>query len=168
MLRKNKKKFYYMNMDQANETLQNVFAACEKAPNTVPFDKLVLRQKLNTRIYDRLIILTAFLLLISFSSPLAVTPVNAAFNRNRDLSKITVDSDYEADGILYLNLIGDSILYDQAYQITADGIKEFPVSYDEKCSTICFPYHPDKEVNIYIPSSYEQSFHLLVTPMDEN
>ncbi len=168
MLEKNKKKHYHMNMDQANETLQNVFAACEKAPNTIPFNKLVLRQKLNTRIYDRLIILTSCLLLIAFLSPLAVTPVNTFLNRNRDFSKITVESDYESGGLLYLTLTGDNILFDQAYQITADGTKELPISYDEKCSIICFPYHSDMEVNIYIPAENGNSLQLLVSPMEED
>lgn len=167
MLNRKKKKIYHMNMDQANQTLQNVFAACEKAPNTVPFDKLLLRQKLNTRIYNVLIILTLFFLLVTFLSPLAVAPVNASFNRNRDFSKITVESDYVADNILYLSLTGEDILLDQAFQITMEGIRELPLSYDEKCSTICFPYHLDQEVNIFIPSANGQPLHLLITPQEE-
>ena len=43
------KKTYQMNIDKANDTLQNVFAACNKAPNTIPFDKLVLQQAAHTR-----------------------------------------------------------------------------------------------------------------------
>lgn len=166
MLKKKKNK-YYMNMDQANQALQNVFAACEKAPNTIPFDKLVLRQKLNTRIYDRLINLTVIFLLITFLSPLAVAPMNAMFNRNRHFSKIEVESDYVADGILYLSLTGEDILFDQAYQLTRDGVTELPLSYDEKCYTISFPYHSDQEVNIYIPSASGQPLHLLISPQEE-
>ena len=52
-----KKKNYEMNIDTANAILQNVFAAEAKAPNTIPFDKLVLREKANTRFYDRALIL---------------------------------------------------------------------------------------------------------------
>ena len=52
-----KKNKYEMNIDTANEILQNVFAAESKTPNTVPFDKLVLRQKANTRFYNRILVI---------------------------------------------------------------------------------------------------------------
>lgn len=70
--RKNK---YEMNMDTANTILQNVFASESKIPNTVPFDKLVLRQKANTRFYDRILIILFLVLLLTFLSPLAFTPL---------------------------------------------------------------------------------------------
>ena len=47
-----------MDIKQAGETLQNIFAACEQEPNKVPFDKIVLRQKANT--YPSLHILHRF------------------------------------------------------------------------------------------------------------
>ena len=56
---------YEMNKETANAALQNVFAACDKAPNTIPFDKLLLREKLNTHIYDRLVVLVLLLLLFT-------------------------------------------------------------------------------------------------------
>ena len=40
-----------MDIKQAGETLQNIFAACEQEPNKVPFDKIVLRQKANTKMF---------------------------------------------------------------------------------------------------------------------
>ena len=40
-----KKKTYQMDIKSADTTLQNIFAACNETPNTVPFDKLLLRQK---------------------------------------------------------------------------------------------------------------------------
>lgn len=40
-----------MNIDSANAALQNIFAACDQKPNTMPFDTILLRQQANTRSY---------------------------------------------------------------------------------------------------------------------
>ena len=57
------RKRHQMDLKQADATLQNVFKACHIPPNTVAFDRLALRRKLNTRIYNRLLAITALLLL---------------------------------------------------------------------------------------------------------
>ena len=67
-----KKHRYEMDIKLANETLQNIFAACDRAPNTIPFDKLVLRQKTNTRLYNILLIITAILFLLTLLFPFMI------------------------------------------------------------------------------------------------
>ncbi len=161
---KYQKKNFSINQKAASQALQNVLAACDKTPATIPFDKLLLRSKLNTRIYNRLITITVVLLIITFLSPLAVAPMNAFFNKNRDFSKVVVESDYVSNDILYLTLIGNDIMYDRAYQIMEDGTKEDPVSFQIKSQQICFIYHSDQEVNIFIPYGNDQTLHLLVSP----
>ena len=42
------RKRHQMDLKQADATLQNVFKACDIPPNTVAFDRLALRRKLNT------------------------------------------------------------------------------------------------------------------------
>lgn len=157
-----KKKKYRMDMKQADSTLQNIFAACEQKPNTIPFDKLILRQKLNTRIYDRLLTLTAFLLLITFLSPLAVAPVAGLFSDGSP-GKVELIHDSMSDAILSLTLSGEGIQFEQAYQELPDGTIEKPVSYDKETLTICFRYH-ETEANIYIPVENAPVFHILVSP----
>ncbi len=71
-----KRNVYEIDMIQANNTLQNVFAACNQAPNTIPFDKLVLRNQLDTKIYNRLLIITSIALLFTFLSPLFIVPAS--------------------------------------------------------------------------------------------
>ncbi|WP_075721600.1 hypothetical protein [Roseburia sp. 499] len=158
---KNKK--YHLNSKQANDTLQNVFAACHHTPNTVPFDKILLRQKKNTRTYDVLLFLTALLLLVTFLSPLAVAPTEYLLQRDTTHEKIVLVSDNLTDDVLCLTLSGDGILFGRAYQETDTGIKEPALSYDSKAGTICFTYHKT-ETNIYIPIENAPTFHLLLSP----
>lgn len=148
-------------MEQANATLQNVFAACNQTPNTIPFDKLVLRGKLNTRVYNRMIILTALVLLITFLAPLAVAPVSSLFRKQPE--KVELLSDSLENGVICLTLSGDGIRYAEAYQETADGIIEAPLSYDRDAGTIYFTYY-ETETNIYIPVENAPTFHLLLSP----
>lgn len=74
-----RQKKYQMNIEQADATLQKVFAACKQSPNTTSFDKLLLRRQLNTKLLDNLLILTAIILLLTFLSPLFIASVNAIF-----------------------------------------------------------------------------------------
>lgn len=74
-----RQKKYQMNIEQADATLQKVFAACKQSPNTTSFDKLLLRRQLNTKLLDNLLIATAIILLLTFLSPLFIATVNAIF-----------------------------------------------------------------------------------------
>ena len=74
-----RQKKYQMNIEQADATLQKVFATCKQSPNTTSFDKLLLRRQLNTRFLDNLLILTAIILLLTFLAPLFIASVNAVF-----------------------------------------------------------------------------------------
>lgn len=158
-----KKKIYQMDLKQADSTLQSVFAACEKRPNIVGIDKLRLRRKLNTRVYDRLLLLTALLLLLTFLSPFAVAPVTGLF-ATHSTGSVELLSDSVAEDVLTLTFNGRGILFENAYQELPDGSVEAPVSYDKKSKTICFPYHAEAEVNIYIPIKDSADFHLIISP----
>lgn len=155
-----------MNLKMANETLQNVFAACEQPPNTIPFDKLVLRRKLNTRTYDSLLVLTAILLLLTFLAPLAVSPVSQLLNGKVQMqqdSEVYLISDSVSDNILCLTLSGDGILYHEAFQETSSGITESPLSYDTQSRSLYFTYY-ETETNIYIPIENAPTLHLRLSP----
>ena len=161
-----KRKKYQMNLKMANETLQKVFAACEQPPNTIPFDKLVLRRKLNTRTYDFLLVLTGLLLLLTFLAPLAVSPVSQLLNsktRVEHESGVYLISDSVSDHILCLTLSGEGIKYQEAFQETSSGITESPLSYDSQSGTLYFTYY-ETETNIYIPVENAPTLHLLLSP----
>ena len=42
-----KKNRYELDMTTANNALQNILSSCNQPVNTIPFDKLVLRKKVN-------------------------------------------------------------------------------------------------------------------------
>lgn len=155
---------YEMNMETANAALQNVFAACDKAPNTIPFDKLVLREKLNTRCYNRLLFIAALLLLLTFLSPLAIVPVSEYLDSRFPTTEAKLITDYVENGYLYLQLEGDNILYKDAYLEKPDGTVIPVQSYDRKKGILCLPYIDDAETNIYIPLKNGKVLHLLLSP----
>lgn len=159
-----KQKKYEMNKDIANRALQDVFTACDKAPNTTPFDKLVLREKANTRPYNRMLLLTAMLLALTFLTPLLIVPLTAQISRWRTPEPPELVNDYVEDSCLYLQFTGDNIQYEDAYLEKQDGTILPILSYDAKSKTICFPYIEDSESNIYIPIKGGGALHLLLTP----
>lgn len=162
---KNKK--YQMDMDTANAALQNILAACDKAPNTIPFDKIVLRQKANTKPYNRLIVLTAVLLLLTFLSPLVIVPIATRLEPYFAPEPVKLINDYIEDDILYLQFSGDDICYDQAYIEFPDGERTSSIPVDTDKGWIGFPYNGTEEINIYIPLENGSHVHYLLTPKHE-
>ena len=159
-----KNKIYKMDPGQANSALQNIFAACDQTPNTIPFDKLLLRQKLNTRKYDILLCVIALALFFTFLSPLVIVPLSQSVEQMTAPEPVTLLKDYCKDDILYLELSGDGILYEEAYLNTPDGQRLYPLSFDRKTKTIAFPFLSGEECNIYIPLENGQFLHLLLSP----
>lgn len=156
-------KKYQLNSKQANDTLQNIFVACDRTPNTTSFDKILLRQKANTRTYDILLFVTMLLFIITFFLPLVLTPSDYLLRSDSASEQIVLVSDTLHDNVLSLTLSGDGILFDEAYQETDTGIREQALSYDQETGTICFAYH-HTETNIYIPSEKAPTLHLLLSP----
>lgn len=159
-----KKKKYEMDIDRANSTLQNIFAACDQAPNTIPFDKLLLRQKVNTQIYNRLLTVTAVILLLTFLCPLIIVPASNMMDGLFTPTPVVLLNDYLEDDTLYLQLAGDNILYEEAYLETLDGEKLYAITYDAGKQIIGFPYIEESESNLYIPIKGSEPLHLLLSP----
>lgn len=156
------RKRHHMDLKEADATLQNVFKACHMPPNTTAFDRLAFRRRLNTRIYNRLLAVTALLLLLTFILPLAVSPA-ASLLRRGGSSEVVLVSDTLSGDVLKLTLSGSGICYDAAYQETATGIVEPALSYNEKTGVISFAYY-GTETNIYIPLENAPDFHLWLSP----
>ncbi len=158
-----KKNIYQMDMEQANTALQNIFAACNQAPNTIPFDKLVLRRQLNTGIYKRLIMITVIALFLTFLSPLIIVPVASVLDPVSTPVTVELLNDYRTDDVLYLEFSHGNVLYEEAYLETADGDIVYALSFDVSTNTIAFPYIADAECNIYIPVAEGQPLHFLLS-----
>lgn len=161
-----KDKKYKIDPNTAGTALEHIFAACGQAPNTIPFDKLALRRKVDLQIYDRLLFITGLMLLITFLSPLAIVPA-AGLMEHFSASKAAVTADYVKNDLLFLELTGDGILYQSAYLETKDGQKLPAVSYDAQNKLICFPYLENTEAEVYIPIEGKKALHLLLTPCSE-
>lgn len=159
---KRKKHKYTMNMDAANATLQNVFASCDKEPNSIPFDKIVLRTKLNTRSYTILLVIFILLLAITLSLPLIFHSSLYHISRKPG-SSLVLEEHYQEDGLLYFILSGDTVFPQDSYLLDEKGNEQAPINYNEETNTLIFDF-PDAEVNIYISDSEGNYLHLLVTP----
>lgn len=160
----NKVPKYQMNMDVANTALQNILNTCNQSPNTIPFDKLILRQKLNTRIYDRILLIISILLFLTFASPLIVVPVSTLAENIFVAKPVEILGNYVEDDTIYFELTGDNILYHDAYMITESGEQYSALSYDQKEQIICFPYFTNQEINFFIPVKNDTTIHLLLSP----
>lgn len=163
-MRFHKTKKYKLDTAQANQALQNIFAACDNKPNTIPFDKLILRQKMNTGKYDKLLLVTYIALFLTFISPLVIVPFATQTRDWRAPEAVAMIDSYVSDGYLYVRMEGDNILYSEAYLVKNDGTVIPVHSYDTKEKTLCFSYSNDTESNIYIPVKDSSDFHLLLTP----
>lgn len=145
-MRFHKKKSYQLDTAAANSALQNILSSCGQAPNTIPFDKLVLRRKANTAFYNRMLIATATVLLLTFLCPLVIVPASSLFV----VEPASLVEDYVKDELLYLELSGDHILYAEAYMETDSGAVFQPVFVEKRRSTIAFDF-PTENAKIYIP-----------------
>lgn len=158
-----KKKTYQIDKETANTALQNVFAACHETPNTIPFDKLVLREKAHTQKYDNLLIIIIIIIALTILAPLPFL----GFKEYSAYSPIVLTKHYVAGNKLYLELDtgNHTINYEEAYLLSSGGNIYEIVSYDSTSYSLCFPYI-SKECNIYIPYDEDSLLHLSLTPTD--
>lgn len=162
MLRK--KKTPKLNISEANSTLQNVFEACEIPPNTIPFDKILLRQRANTRFFKTCIFICvawiAFMLLI----PIPFLMIDRQINPPASRAEILILDDYMENDILYMEL-STCVNSQKCYLTLPDGSKVNPISYDGLEKLIAFPYYHD-EVSIYLESEKNTaSATVIITPL---
>lgn len=153
---------YELNLETADAAFQNILAACDRSPNAIPSGKLALQQKPNTRLYDRLLILTAALLILTFLLPLGIVPMAKLLDRRGTPEPVALLNDYVENGFLYLELSGDNILYEEAWMTSLDD-EIISGIYDESTGLISFPFPNSGEYNIFIPVKNSDPFQLLLT-----
>ena len=158
-----KKNRYELDMTTANNALQNILTTCNQPVNTIPFDKLVLRKKVNAASYNRLIIATALIFVLTFLSPLAIIPLSELNERLFSPTPAVLTLDYVENNILSLKFTGENILYEEAFMETLSGEIIAPLSVDSSKGVINFPFLSE-EANIYVPVKNGEPLHLLFTP----
>ena len=157
-----KQKPIELDIELADATLQNIFEACDLPPNTIPFDKIVLRQKVNTVYLQTCIFFCIRLLIMTLLAPLPFILINHYNQKQPTNYTLSIENDYLKDDIIYFKL-SVAVDPDVSHLIMADGSTIKPVSYDSLTKTIAFPY-PDSEASIYLETPEESSAVILVTP----
>lgn len=158
-----KKNRYELDMTTANNALQNILSTCNQPVNTIPFNKLVLRKKINAASYNKLIIATALIFVLTFLSPLAIIPLSELNERLFSPTPAVLTLDYVENNILSLKFTGENILYEEAFMETLSGEIIAPLSVDSSKGVINFPFLSE-EANIYVPVKNGEPLHLLFTP----
>lgn len=162
-----KTKKYQMDTAMADTTLQSVFAACDKKPNEVPFDKILLRGKMTSKACNVNIILCVVLLIVTLLLPLTfqkpstrvITGENKVFSlishsvENNELILTFSETTFNADTCEML-LVSGSNLSESTFK---------PLQIDDDSDTIVFPYFEDA-MSIYIEDISGSSMTILVTP----
>lgn len=162
-----KKKEYQMNPEMANAILQTVFISQNREPNKTPLDILALREKASTEIYDRMIRIATWAVILTFLTPLCFIPFAGNPLKKLPENMPRVVEDYVNDSHLYLKVTGLGVQYADATITASDGTIFAPSSYDEDSGLICFPYLAGTAYEIYIPVEGKLPLHLMLRPDEE-
>ncbi len=153
---------FQLDADKADSALQSILTTCNQTPSSLPINQIILRQKMNTRPYNRLLIVAFLLFLLQFCVPFIIVPAAKYTSQYFTVSPVIMTG-YEQEGdYLYLTFQGDYIQFSEAYMETADEIRYPATSFDKKSKTICFPFLQGEEINFYIPVMNGKTVQLLL------
>lgn len=146
-----KSRKYDMDLETANQTLQNVFAACNQKPNTIPFEKIILRKKAKTAFVIGCKYVSLLFLILVLLSPLCFYSNDFQVYDDSGISKpIIVEAHYFENDCFTIKFKGDNIDYDNISIMDEGGTIDIP---DEiiPSENIIRLYHPTGTTNIWIP-----------------
>ncbi len=151
-----------LSVNQADETLQNVFLACHKRPNTIPISEFILRQKENKWFFRTTFPLCVLFLVLTFLAPIPFLAANQkAPGSTLKMGNINLIDDYVKDDILYLTMSSD-LDPTQCYMELEDNTKISPVSYDALSKEIAFPY-TNIDASIHVVATNGESATIIIT-----
>lgn len=151
---------------QANQTLQNVFRACNQQPNNVTVDQLLERKKAMVHPYNVWIVVSIVALVLTFLSPLALNPMINRIKKGESQTNITITNHQVTDGHFQMTLSGDFIDYSSIHAINSAGMKIHPDSHSVADGIVSIPYDGKEELNIYVSDYNGKQLHLLLSPKD--
>ena len=151
-MRVSKKKTYNIGRKQANETLMNVFAACDQAPNSKSFDYLVVKNIANTTMVKVGKRMSIVLLLLVIICPLAFRTSDgySLMKRKNPVVVVSHHLDKENDCFV-MELRGVGIDYDGIYAKNETGQIVVPSSVNEETGEVCIPF-TEGNLNIFVPN----------------
>ena len=151
MFRRNK--IYSINKKVANETLQNVFAACEQTPNTRSLDALLFKNIANTTLVKTGKWMAVALLVLILFSPFVFYVAGKEAKTKPHKTDIIVTQHYldEENGYFVFRLSGSDIYYEGIYAKSGDGTVIYPVETSDD-GTVKFRFK-EGTLNIFIPDT---------------
>lgn len=159
LLYRNKK--YTMNKKLAASTLNNVLSACDRKME-VPFDKIILRNRVNYFSDHIYLFVTAILLLCTLMLPILFPHAdNAVFVKTEASHELSLSWHSVVSGQLYIGVDGGDLDVTKTYMQADDGTYIMPISYDSLTHLLIFPYKGG-QYNIFIEGEHGESMHLLI------
>ncbi|MBP5384285.1 MAG: hypothetical protein J6Y57_04860 [Lachnospiraceae bacterium] len=145
---------YTMDMATANNILQNVFIAGEQKPNTIPFDKIVLRSKAKTTLVTACMWIGIVMLLLTLLSPLAFTSQEFRITQDEADESVQIVSHQLYTSEFVMMIEGNKLDYRNVYAAKSDGSIIYPsrIRFVNDNTEITIPYD-GAELNIYIPDT---------------
>lgn len=101
---------------------------------------------MNAASYNRLIVATTLIFVLTFLSPLAIVPLSEMTEKLLAPTPAVLTLDYVENNILSLKFTGDNILYEEAFMETVSGEIIEPLSVDSSKGVINFPFCPKKQI----------------------
>jgi len=152
-----------MDLSSANSTLQNVFAACEKEPNIIPFDKIILRRKADTRAACLCKFTTLFMIAILIFIPLFTVRKGATIEMEHNISSIHIVDHYVTENAINLTLAEDNYYTPSCYSLDINGIRNLAMIDPNMPNRLIFVY-TGVTIHLYLCDEYGKYLHVIVTP----
>lgn len=154
-------------IEAANQTLQNVFAACDRKPNTIPFETIIKQQKAKTAAVNFCMWVSLFFLLLTILSPLCFWNGSFKVNSNYSTSQYMTVVDHYMEGDCFTIILkGDNIDYDHITLIDEAGNKRAPDKVLPSQNMVCIE-HPTGTTNISIPDTDGHTITAILSIQDE-
>ena len=146
-----KKRSYNIDRKVADETLKNVFAACEQQPNTKPLEVIRVRSIASDVVVKIGFVASIILLVLVLTMPLAFGLPSG--DKDKHKSNISIENHYIDTELrcFVMNLKGENIDYDGIYARKDDGTIVVPFRIDEENKTVMIPFNGGN-INIFIPN----------------
>ena len=149
-------KKFNMSSNEANETLKNVFEACNREPVNTSFHVLKAKGLAQTTMVSACKWIATAMIFIILVIPVALMNNDIKIESHGAVADrvIIVDHALYTDRFI-LTVVGEDIAFHDIYAKTADGTIVFPAQMNITAGTIEFPYN-NESMTIYIPDKKGQ------------
>ncbi len=159
------KREHKLDEKKADEILQKVLQAGNKAPASVPVYQLEKKRRMAKLPFIHGITLSAIALVLTLLAPLffsePMLPISVTTPAYQ--SGLFLEGNYAKDGVLTLKLSTNDIDLEHSYMESNTGVTSQPLSFNEQTKELRFPF-PESESNIYVVSRKGGVLQILLTP----